>query len=879
METKYNHSLYEKKWWDFWLQKGYFTADSSSNKDPYVILMPPPNVTDRLHMGHGLNNTLQDIYIRWQRMLGKEVCWLPGTDHAGIATQMMVEKSLQAEGSSRQELGRERFVERCWQWKEKHGSIIISQLQCLGASADWQRLAFTMSPSLSKSVREVFVRLFDKGLIYRGKRLVNWDFALQTAVSDDEVFNKEETGKLWSIAYPLASGQGELVVATTRPETMFGDTAVAVNPDDQRYRQYIGTEVILPLSQRKIPVIADTHVKSEFGTGCLKITPAHDFNDFDIGQRHQLPALDIFNDQGLLADCVPPKFQGLTRSKARQMVLRELEALNLLRGETKHRHTLPYSDRSKELIEPRLSQQWFLRMQPLVAEAIRVAKDGELHFYPDSWQKTYLHWLENIQDWCISRQLWWGHRIPVWYCQACQHQFAATEDPSVCKKCSSDRIQQDEDVLDTWFSSWLWPFSTLGYPEQQQDVQKFYPSQVLITGADIIFLWVARMVIAGIEVLGKPPFKDVYFNSIICDHQGRKFSKTLGNGIDPLEVIDKYGADAVRYTCVSLAPLGGRARMGIQDFANGAKFVNKLWNAARFLLAQPCPKTLPTLANSQLTVPEQWLLNSFADTVAALDKHLRAYRVDSMAETLYHFIWGTYCDWGVEIAKTMQQATNQIPASMYYVMDGLLRLAHPVMPFISEEIWQRLPSHPDWDRPSSLVIAKFPQADALQRFDCEEDGGALRRWDLTRALITAVRTLRSRATIPPQEEISVSIVADAGKLSAAEQQWIHKLAGVKTVVWLATDAPKPIPALVQVGAGFEVYTTTEHIDVERERMRLRNDRQRLTALLAKVNAKLNNPAFCAKAPAQVLTEHNQRKHLLQSQLHSVEVNLRALGVG
>ena len=871
MESKYDHRQYEKKWWDFWLKHGYFNADSSSNKDPYVILMPPPNVTDRLHMGHGLNNTLQDIYIRWQRMLGKEVCWLPGTDHAGIATQMMVEKSLQAEGNSRQELGREKFVERCWQWKEKHGSIIISQLQRLGASADWQRLAFTMSPSLSKAVREVFVRLFDKGLIYRGKRLVNWDFALQTAVSDDEVFNKEETGKLWSIAYPLANGQGELVVATTRPETMFGDTAVAVNPDDERYRQYISTEVILPIADRKLPVIADSHVKSEFGTGCLKITPAHDFNDFDIGQRHQLPAIDIFDDQGLLADCVPTKFQGLTRHKARQQVLQELEALNLLRGEAKHRHTVPYSDRSKELIEPRLSQQWFLRMQPLVAEAIRIAKDGELRFYPNSWQKTYLHWLEHIQDWCISRQLWWGHRIPVWYCQSCQHQFAATKDPSKCPKCGSTHLQQDEDVLDTWFSSWLWSFSTLGYPEQTKDLQKFYPSQVLITGADIIFLWVARMVIAGIEVCGKPPFKDVYFNSIICDHQGRKFSKTLGNGIDPLEVIDKYGADAVRYTCVSLAPLGGRARMGEQDFVNGAKFVNKLWNAARFLLAQPSSQTLPALADAKLTVPEQWLLNSFADVVAATDKHLQAYRVDSMAETLYHFIWGTYCDWGVEIAKKMLQANGQVPASMYYVMDGLLRLAHPVMPFISEEIWQRLPSHPDWDRPSSLAIAKFPQANALPRFKHE----ALHSWELTRALITAVRTLRSRATIPPQEQISVSIAAK--QLSTDEQQWVHELAGVKSIVWLTADTPRPMPALVQVGAGFEVYTMTKHINVERERAKLQNDCQRLSALLAKVNAKLNNPAFCAKAPAQVLDEHHQRRTLLQTQLHSVQVNLRALG--
>ena len=828
-----------------------------------------------------LNNTLQDIYIRWQRMQGKEVCWLPGTDHAGIATQMMVEKSLQEEGTDRRKLGRAEFVKRCWQWKEKHGDIIVSQLQRLGASADWERQAFTMSPQLSRAVRCMFVNLYRKGLIYRGERLVNWDFALRTAISDDEVVNIEAKGKLWSLAYPLADGSGELIVATTRPETMFGDTAVAVHPDDERYQRYIGKQVRLPLTTRHLPVIADTYVKRDFGSGCVKITPGHDFNDFEVGKRHNLPLLNIFDEHGLLNELVPEALQGLNREAARTRTVQLLQQEGLLRAEVAHRLTRPHSDRSKVLIEPRLSQQWFLKMQPLVAEAVRIAKDGELRFYPHSWQKTYLHWLENIEDWCISRQLWWGHRIPVWHCADCQQYTSAEDDPTHCEHCHSTAITQDEDVLDTWFSSWLWPFSTLGWPltADNHALQKFYPSQVLITGADIIFLWVARMVIAGIETLGRPPFKDVYFNSIICDQQGRKFSKTLGNGIDPLSVIDAHGADAVRYTCVSLAPLGGRARMGLKDFEHGGRFINKIWNAARFLLAQPALQDgLATLHAAPLTVPEKWLLSELAQTTTQIDKHLSAYRVDSMAAALYHFIWGTYCDWGVEITKhTLQKqklAAQQILSTMCYVMDGLLRLAHPVMPFISEEIWQRLPPHPDWDRPRSLAIAKFPDGVCPLPIDTV----ALQHWDFTRRLITAIRTLRSRGTIPPRQKITVSIAV--GTLAAnlqADEEWLCALALLDGIDWLAAHAPKPTPALVQVGAGFEVYTTAAHIDVASERAKLRKERQRLSTLLGKLAGKLDNAAFCNKAPPHVLQEHQARQQLLQEQLRGVELNLQALG--
>ena len=884
METlppQYDHATYEKKWWDFWTEQRLFAADSDAKREPYVILMPPPNVTDRLHMGHGLNNTLQDIYIRWQRMLGKEVCWLPGTDHAGIATQMMVEKSLQKEGIERQELGREEFVKRCWQWKEKHGDIIVSQLQRLGASADWERQAFTMSPQLSQAVRSIFVDLYRKGLIYRGERLVNWDFALSTAISDDEVVNIEETGKLWSFAYPLVDGSGELVVATTRPETMFGDTAVAVHPDDERYQSYIGKQIKLPLTARTLPVIADTYVKQDFGSGCVKITPGHDFNDFAVGKRHNLPLLNIFDAQGLLNEHAPATLQGLTREKARTRTVQLMQEAELLRAEVKHRLTRPYSDRSKVLIEPRLSQQWFLKMQPLVGEAVRIAKDDELRFYPHSWKKTYLHWLENIEDWCISRQLWWGHRIPVWHCSDCKKQTVAKDDPTECEHCHSKAIAQDEDVLDTWFSSWLWPFSTLGWPvpKDKQALQKFYPSQVLITGADIIFLWVARMVIAGIEAVGKPPFKDVCFNAIICDHHGRKFSKTLGNGIDPLAVIDAHGADAVRYTCVSLAPLGGRARMGLKDFEHGGRFINKIWNAARFLLSQPAmQEKLPALARDQLSVPEMWLLTEFAQTSAQIDKYLRAYRVDNMAETLYHFIWGTYCDWGVEIAKNILKKQSllsaQILSTLIYIMDGMLRLMHPVMPFISEEIWQRLPAHPDWDRPRSLVIAEFPDAGQLTSFSAED----LQHWNFTRRVITAIRTLRSRGTIPPRQKINISIVvAAAAEGLRADEEWLGDLAVLDGVDWLAADAPKPVPALVQVGAGFEVYTTAAHIDVPSEKTKLRKEQARLATLLKKIEGKLNNAAFCSKAPPHILQEQREKQSLLQEQLHSVRLNLQALG--
>ena len=612
LAERFEHQQSEKNLGDFWEQGKWFEAKDDKSKKPYVILIPPPNVTDRLHMGHGLNNSLQDILVRRKRMQGYDCLWLPGVDHAGIATQMMVEKSLVKKGLSRKQLGRKEFFARCVKWKEENGHIIIDQLKRLGSSCDWRRQAYTMDETLSHAVRKIFVKLYNDGLIYRGERLVNWDPVLQTAISGDEVENKEVQGNLWHYRYPIKDKTNEyLVVATTRPETMFGDSAVAVHPDDKRYQHLIGQSVVLPFVNREIPIIADKYVKSEYGTGCVKITPAHDPNDFIVGKRHNLAFINVMNADGSMNDLCSEVFSGLDRFAAREKVVKKLKELKLFVEAKPCKHAIPFSERSKVPIEPRLSKQWFVKMEDLAKPALADAKNDSLCFYPTAHKKTYCHWLENIEDWCISRQLWWGHRIPIWYCEDCEGVTTGLEDPSVCTHCESINIKQDEDVLDTWFSSWLWPLSPFGWPEETEDVKRYFPSNVLITGADIIFLWVARMVMLSHYVKQEVPFKDVYFNAIICDKNGQKFSKTLGNGIDPLAVIDKHGADAVRFTCVSLASFGGRVKMGMDDFEHGAKFVNKIWNAARFiaLIAEDKQQDLVSIDTVDLEIAGKWMIH------------------------------------------------------------------------------------------------------------------------------------------------------------------------------------------------------------------------------------------------------------------------------
>lgn len=879
LASVYDPKQYESKIYRFWEEGGFFHADPKSGKKPFTILMPPPNVTSQLHMGHGAGYTMQDILIRWKRMCGYDALWLPGTDHAGIATQMMVEKALESEGFTRQQIGRDEFTKRLWQWKEKYGGIILDQFRKMGFSCDWDRLAFTMDPKLSTAVRKIFVELYEQGLIYRGERLVNWDPALQTAISDDEVENKEVNGNLWHLKYPIEGKDEFIIVATTRPETMLGDTAVAVHPDDERYKHLIGEHVRLPLTGRLIPVIADSYVKSEFGTGAVKITPAHDVNDFEIGKRHKLPLIDIMNPDGSLNDKTPERFRGKDRFVARKEIIKALKELGLFEKEQSYKHTVPHSERSKQPIEPRLSLQWFVRMQELAAPAIAAAKEGKLSFYPDLWKKTYLHWLENIQDWCISRQLWWGHRVPIWYCDACNATMTGMEDPTHCHQCGSSTIHQDEDVLDTWFSSWLWPVSPFGWPDESEDLAHYYPTDVLVTAPEIIFLWVARMVMVGLKTRGEIPFRDVFLTITVCDKQGRKFSKTLGNGIDPLEVIDTHGTDAVRFTPLHLSPLGGRVRMAVEDFEVGARFVNKLWNAARFLLSHIDAGFQPEKIDpTKLDLPGLWLLDEFANATEKVDRGFSQYRMNDAVDAMYQMIWLSFCDWGLEAAKGVLQEgrpeqKKTVLSLLLYVLDGILRLASPVIPFVTEEIWQKLPAHPDWDRPRSLVIANFPNVQKLRRFKVEGE-----RWRRVQDLVSGIRSVRSQAGIQPKTQLDAFVKCDSqlAEICKLADSDIRRLAGLKSLCY-GEATVRPGLSLVDVGRGYETYVPAAGlIDIEKEQKRLRAEIERIKKIVTGLENKLGNPAFVERAPVDVVAETSAQRDNLRNQLTGLEKNLEAL---
>ncbi|MFK7823384.1 MAG: valine--tRNA ligase [Oligoflexales bacterium] len=879
-ETTYDHKKYEKKWWDHWMTGGWFHAKAESQKPAYTILIPPPNVTSRLHMGHGLNNTIQDILVRWKRMQGYNCCWLPGTDHAGIATQMMVEKSLESEGSSRLELGRDKFLQKCVEWKDENGGIIIEQQKRLGSSCDWDREAYTMSPELSNAVRRIFVDLYSKGLIYRGERLVNWDPVLKTAISDDEVVSEEVTGNLWYYRYPLEDDPEQgVVIATTRPETMFGDTAVAVNPEDERFKHLIGKRVVVPFVERSIPVIADDYVKSEYGSGCVKITPAHDPNDFEMGKRHDLPFINVMNLDGSMNDVCPEPFHGLDRFEARKLLIKKLKELKLLEKTESNRHAVPFSDRSKVPIEPRLSKQWYVKMAELAVPAIEAAKSKQLKFYPPSWEKTYLHWLENIQDWCISRQLWWGHQIPIWYCADCGEVSTGLEDPSECSNCQSSALKQDEDVLDTWFSSWLWPLSPFGWPEETKDLKAFFPSNVLITAPEIIYLWVARMVMMSYFTKGTLPFKDVYFNATICDKQGRKFSKTLGNGIDPLKVIDQYGADSVRYTCVSLAPLGGRVKMAETDFEAGNKFINKIWNAYRFLMGKLDGKdAILAIDDSSLDLPSKWLLQELHMTAQVMDEFLGRYQINEAVEALFHLIWRSYCDWGLETAKDVldgkpSKDKDQVLSTLVFVFEGIMRLAAPIIPFICEEIWQNLPEHPSWQKPESLMIAEYPKADSLPTF--VEDG---QRWKQVQEVISHVRSVRTQAKVPPKDKLTAYVCCDQKfvDLLQKSEKWVSRLAGINSLV-VGDKLEKPKKCLVATGKGWTLYVPVgKYLDFENEKIRLEGEVKRVERIVKGLEGKLNNPNFVKKAPKEVVEQSSAQLENMQGQLKSLRENLSSI---
>jgi valyl-tRNA synthetase len=874
----YDPAATEQRWYQTWLEGRYFHADEHATGPRFAIVIPPPNVTGVLHMGHILNNTLQDILARFHRMDGKATLWMPGTDHAGIATQNVVEKELARQGLTRHDLGREAFVEKVWAWKAEKGGIILRQLQRLGASCDWERQRFTMDEGLSHAVREVFVRLYEKGLVYRGQRIIHWCVRCHTALADEEAVTTEggEPGSLWHIRYPAAGGGEGLVVATTRPETMLGDTGIAVNPDDARYQHLLGRDVILPLMNRLIPVVADPLVDKEFGSGAVKVTPAHDANDFEMGQRHGLAPLVIMDPRGVITAAGGP-YAGLDRFAARQRIVADLDAAGLLVKTEPYRVPIRRCYRCDTVVEPYLSLQWFVKMAPLAVPALQAIRDGSLRLIPERWTGVYTHWLENIRDWCISRQLWWGHRIPVWYCDN-GHETAARTDPSSCSTCGSTALQQDPDVLDTWFSSWLWPFSTMGWPEQTPTLARFYPTDALVTAADIIFFWVARMVMAGYEFTGQCPFRDVYLNSIVRDGQGRKMSKSLGNSPDPLDVIDQYGADALRFTVISIAPVGQDVRFDAEKTELGRNFANKIWNAARFALMNLGEGTVAPYtageAPAAASIADRWILSRLQCAIDETRGALAAYRFNDAATTLYRFLWNEVCDWYLELSKPAlyggdEAAKQAVRRTLVTVLDQSMRLLHPFMPFITEEIWQALPIA----RPTpSIVIAPYPTAvDALRDAEVEARIGELI------AAVTAVRNIRSELGIAPGTPVTVRIAADGqGDRVRAIEGFIMTLARVSEVELLGSERPSGEPSALVAGLGELFVPLRGAVDAAAVRERLEKDLGKVEKELKGAEAKLSRPDFVDKAPADVVEKERAKAAGLRERRATLEKHLAVL---
>jgi len=875
MPTKYDPHAIERKWYQFWEEQGLFRPEVSSkytgadaNKaEPFVVVIPPPNVTGSLHMGHALNNTLQDVLVRWRRMQGRLTLWVPGTDHAGIATQHVVEEQLAKEGKSRYDLGREAFVERVWQWKERYGYIITDQLRRLGASTDWTRERFTMDEGLSRAVRQVFVTLYNKGLIYQGNYIVNWCPSCATTLSDIEVEHEERQGKLYYIRYPLLGGDGFITVATTRPETMLGDTAVAVHPEDPRYEHLIGRYVVLPLVGREIPIIADPLVDPAFGTGAVKVTPAHDPNDFEMGQRHNLEQVQVIGLDARMTQ-EAGKYAGMDRYEAREAIVRDLAAQGLLEKVEDHVHAVGQCYRCDTVVEPLVSKQWFVKMQPLAQPAIDAVKEGRIRFVPERFARSYLHWMENIRDWCISRQLWWGHRIPVWTCRDCGGQFASVDDATMCQHCGSENIEQDPDVLDTWFSSALWPFSTLGWPEDTEDLRKYYPTSVLVTGFDIIYFWVARMIFMGLEFMKKEPFRDVLIHGLVRDALGRKMSKSLGNGVDPLEVINEFGADALRFTLVSGIAPGNDTRYQPEKVEASRNFCNKIWNASRFALMNMQgfrPDEKP-LKERPLTVHDRWILSRLDWTAAEVNRHLERFDPGEGARVLYDFVWSELCDWYIELVKPRlygkegEESRRTAQHVLWHVLESTLRLLHPYMPFLTEEIWQRMheavgvkPAVP------SIMVAQWPTPAGWR------DEAAEQEVELLTEVVRAIRNIRAEQQVEPGRRIDVVLQANEARRAALQQAapYIQLLARVGNLEIRGLDEEKPEKAISAVAAGVQVFVPLAGlVDIEQEIARLEKELAETEEQLATVNARLANANFVSKAPASVV----ERERAKQQQL-------------
>lgn len=874
--TKYDPNAVEGKWYQYWLDKKFFHAEVEKDKEPFSIVIPPPNVTGSLHLGHAWDNTLQDIFIRWRRMQGKNTVWIPGTDHAGIATQIKVEQALAKEGLTRYDLGREKFLERVWEWKEKYGSTIINQLKRLGASCDWDRARFTLDPGLSRAVREVFVTLYEKGLIYRGARIVNWCPNCRTTVSDLEVQHEETRGHLYHIKYPYADGTGYVIVATTRPETMLGDTAVAVNPCDERYRGVIGKEVILPVVGRRIPIIADEHADPEFGTGAVKVTPAHDPNDFEIGLRHNLEAIVVIGDRGTM-NANAGKFEGLDRYECRKRLVKELEEGGYLVKIEDHIHAVGHHDRCDTVVEPVISSQWFVKMEPLARAAIEAVRSGRIRIIPERFEKVYFHWMENVQDWCISRQLWWGHRIPVWYCQECGRTIVSREDPSSCSACGSTRLQQDSDVLDTWFSSALWPFSTMGWPEKTPELEHFYPTSVLVTGYDILFFWVARMITMGMEFMGEEPFKAVFLHGLIRDAEGKKMSKSRGNSIDPLEIIDEYGADTLRFTMVTGNTPGNDLKFSMERVEASRNFANKIWNASRFVLMnlEGFDPTAVDQKSLELTAADRWIISRANWVAGEATRLLERFDVGEAAKTLYDFIWSEYCDWYIEIAKprlySKDDPQGKLTAQyvLWSVLEKTLRLLHPFMPFITEEIWQAIPHEGE-----SLMVQRWPEYDEALA-DVRAEG----QMALVMDAVRAVRNVRAELAVPPSRRITAVVVAegDAYDVLSANSGIFGHLAGIGDLVLSQDRGAKPEKSMSAIVAGATIYLPLAGlIDIDKEIERLEKELLSLETELAKLDAKLANEKFVTKAPAEVVGRERARRDEMKDKADKVRARLAEL---
>lgn len=846
MAKAYNPKEVEDKIYDFWQEGNYFHAEVDKDKKPYTIVMPPPNITGQLHMGHALDNTLQDILIRWRRMQGYSALWLPGTDHASIATEAKIVEAMRKEGITKEDLGREKFLERAWEWKKEYGGRIVSQLKKMGSSCDWERERFTMDEGCSKAVKEVFVRLYNKGLIYRGERIINWCPHCKTSISDAEVEFEEQAGHFWHLRYPLTDGSRYLELATTRPETLLGDTAVAVNPSDERYKDLVGKTLTLPLVGREIPIIADDYVDVDFGTGVVKITPAHDPNDFQVGLRHNLPVINVMTDDAKIVEDYP-KYAGMDRYEAREAIVKDLDEGGFLVKVEKHDHNVGTCYRCHSTVEPRVSKQWFVKMDELAGPAIECVKSGKTKFVPERFNKIYYHWMENIRDWCISRQLWWGHRIPAYYCDECGEVTVAKEMPEKCPKCGCTHLHQDEDTLDTWFSSALWPFSTLGWPDKTPELDYYFPTNTLVTGYDIIFFWVARMIFSSVEQMNSQPFDTVFIHGIVRDENGVKMSKSLGNGIDPLLVIDQYGADALRMFLATGNSPGNDMRYSEKRVEACRNFANKLWNASRFVHMNIDDYDVKNELPATLETEDKWILHTLNNVAKEVNENLEKFELGIALSKIYDFIWNSYCDWYIELCKARLQSEGETAQNarqvLIYVLDKILKLLHPFMPFITEEIWQTIPHDTDG---KTVMLEKYPEYDPNLDFPSEAE-------EMMKVMeaITAIRTQRNEMNVPPSKKAKLFIATAIPETFSNGEQFFKKLASASEVE--ISDSFDIDGAVTVVTSDAKIYIPMEElVDKEAELKRLNKELKQVEKMLAQDEGKLNNPGFMSKAPEKVI---------------------------